>query len=117
MFGNDNENFNEKNDYFRHDNMNSNFVDIVPDDNDNDNSNIISVENDLANVNEEASQEELLINKKNRENYEQLMKDSSTQLDGFWDRDNPFVVVILLILLAIIVIGSAIVIFSYLSSK
>ena len=34
---------------------------------------------------------ELDINRKNREGYEQLMKESSTQLDGYWDINNPFV--------------------------
>ncbi len=45
-------------------------------------------------------------NVKNREDYEKLMADSSTKLDGYWDRKNPFVILVLVILLAIIVIGS-----------
>ena len=49
--------------------------------------------------------QELDFNKKNRENYEKLMSDSSTQLDGYWDSTNPFVKVFLLGLLAFIVLG------------
>jgi hypothetical protein len=49
--------------------------------------------------------QELDFNKKNRENYEKLMSDSSTQLDGYWDSKNPFVKVFLLGLLAFIVLG------------
>ena len=45
-------------------------------------------------------------NVKNREDYEKLMADSSTKLDGYWDRKNPFVILVLVLLLAIIVIGS-----------
>ena len=49
--------------------------------------------------------QELEFNKKNRENYEKLMSDSSTQLDGYWDSKNPFVKLFLLGLLAFIVLG------------
>ena len=49
---------------------------------------------------------DLDINKKNREDYETLMADSSSKLDGYWDKKNPFVVLVLVILLAIIVVGS-----------
>lgn len=45
-------------------------------------------------------------NKKNREDYENLMADSSSKLDGYWDKNNPFVIIVLVILLAIIVVGS-----------
>ena len=45
-------------------------------------------------------------NKKNREDYENLMADSSSKLDGYWDKKNPFVIIVLVILLAIIVVGS-----------
>ena len=45
-------------------------------------------------------------NKKNREDYENLMSDSSSNLEGYWDRKNPFVVIVLVILLIIIVVGS-----------
>ncbi len=49
---------------------------------------------------------ELEVNKKNREDYEKLMKDSSTNLDGFWDSNNIFVKIFLLMLLVIIIAGS-----------
>lgn len=49
---------------------------------------------------------DLDFNKKNREDYENLMADSSSKLDGYWDKKNPFVILILVILLAIIVVGS-----------
>lgn len=51
------------------------------------------------------STQELEVNKKNREDYEKLMKDSSTKLDGYWDSNNIFVRIILLVLAAIIVFG------------
>ena len=35
---------------------------------------------------------ELDINRKNREGYEQLMKESATQLDGYWDINNPVII-------------------------
>ena len=60
--------------------------------------------------------QELEFNKKNREGYEQLMKDSSTNLDGYWDRKNIFVRILLLILLVIIVIGSIYYISLYLNT-
>lgn len=49
---------------------------------------------------------DLDFNKKNREDYENLMADSSSKLDGYWDKKNPFVILVLVILLAIIVVGS-----------
>ena len=39
--------------------------------------------------------QELEVNKQKREEYEQLMKDSSTQLDGYYDKKNPFVKLLL----------------------
>lgn len=56
---------------------------------------------------------ELDINRKNREGYEQLMKESSTQLDGYWDINNPFVKVVLIGLLVVIAIGTIIIFGSY----
>ena len=56
---------------------------------------------------------ELDINRKNREGYEQLMKESSTQLDGYWDINNPFVKALLVGLLVVIAIGSIIIFGSY----
>ena len=60
--------------------------------------------------------QELEFNKKNREGYEQLMKDSSTNLDGYWDRKNPFVIIILFVLAVIIVVGSIYYITTYINS-
>ena len=48
---------------------------------------------------------ELEFNKQNRENYEQLMKESSTNRDGYWDKNNPFVKILLLVLAIIIIVG------------
>lgn len=59
---------------------------------------------------------ELDINRKNREGYEQLMKESATQLDGYWDINNPFVKIVLLGLLLVIVIGSIIIFGGYFAS-
>ena len=49
--------------------------------------------------------QELEINRKNREDYEKLMQESSTNLDGYWDVHNPFVRLLLLILGIIIILG------------
>lgn len=59
------------------------------------------------NSNDIEKQEEVDINKKNREDYEQLMKESSVNLDGYYDKKNPFVK-ILLLLLGIVIIGGVI---------
>lgn len=48
---------------------------------------------------------ELEFNKNKREDYEELMKNSSTQLDGYWDKNNLFVRLFLLALLVFIVLG------------
>ena len=48
---------------------------------------------------------ELDVNKENREEYEKLMQDSSTQLEGYYDKTNPFVILLLLILGSIIILG------------
>ena len=49
--------------------------------------------------------EELDFNRENRENFENLMANSSTNLDGYWDKNNPFVKLILLVLFVFIVFG------------
>ena len=50
---------------------------------------------------------DLEVNKKNSDDYEKLMKDSSTDLDRYyWDRGNPAVRIVLLILLVVIVVGA-----------
>ncbi len=48
---------------------------------------------------------ELEVNKEKREEYEKLMQDSSTQLEGYYDKKNPFVILLLLILGSIIILG------------
>lgn len=67
--------------------------------------------------NQENQNTELEVNRRNREDYEQLMKESSTNLDGFWDSNNIFVKVILLVLLVIIVVGSFIILSGYFATK
>lgn len=59
---------------------------------------------------------ELEFNRKNREDYEQLMDESSTKLDGYWDKNNIFVRLLLFILFIIIVVGSVIVLAMYFGS-
>ena len=59
---------------------------------------------------------ELEFNKKNREEYEQLMEESSTKLDGYYDKNNWVVRIILLILFIIIVVGSYWIISNYFGS-
>lgn len=59
------------------------------------------------NLDDEEIQEEVDINKKNREDYEQLMKESSVNLDGYYDKKNPFVR-ILLLLLGVVIVGGVI---------
>ena len=54
---------------------------------------------------EKVSSEELQVNKDNREYFEDLMKKSSTQLDGYYDRNNPFIRLLLLVLSAVIIFG------------
>lgn len=49
--------------------------------------------------------QELEVNKQKREEFEQLMKDSSTKTEDYWDKNNLFVRLLLLILGIIIVLG------------
>ena len=60
--------------------------------------------------------DELDINRKNREGYEQLMKESSTKVDDYWDVKNPFVQIVLIGLLVFIAIGAIVIIGSYMAS-
>ena len=47
------------------------------------------------------------VNEKNSEDYEKLMKASSTDVDRYyWDRKNPAVRILLMILFAIVILGS-----------
>ena len=61
--------------------------------------------------------QELEVNKKNREDYEQLMKESSTQLDGYWDSNNPFVKILLIGLFVLIVVGAVAILVPYFTNK
>jgi len=62
-------------------------------------------------------QSELEFNKKNREDYEQLMKDSSTNLDDYYDKKNPIVQILLLVIGVFILIGIAYYVLLYLANK
>ena len=60
---------------------------------------------------------ELEVNRKNREDYEKLMEESSTSLDDYWDKNNLFVRLLLIGLLIVIAVGSVITILSYFNLK
>ena len=45
------------------------------------------------------------------------MKDSSTQLNGYWDSNNPFVKILLLGLFILIVIGAVAILVPYFAGK
>ncbi len=60
---------------------------------------------------------ELEINKQHREDYEKLMQESSTKLDGYWDKNNPFVKIVLFLLGALIVAGVGYYIYLFLNSR
>jgi len=65
----------------------------------------------------QSSQEELEFNKKNREDYENLMKESSTNLDGYWDKKNPFVQILLFLLGIVIILGIVYYVLLYMSNQ
>ncbi len=67
--------------------------------------------------NENGNNQELEINRQKREDYENLMKNSSTQLDGYWDSNNAFVKLVLIILGLIIIAGVIWCITTYMSMK
>ena len=46
------------------------------------------------------------VNKQNADYYRRLMKESQTNKDDYYDKNNPIVKIILLLLLAFIVLGS-----------
>ncbi len=100
----DNENFKLFDDDEEFDSPTQNIVDII--------------ENgfDIEEENNTDITTELDINRKNREGYEQLMKDSSTQLDGYWDINNAFVKAVLIGLLVVIAIGSLVIFGAYFTS-
>lgn len=59
---------------------------------------------------------ELEFNKKHRESYETLMKESSTQLDGYWDSKNPFVKLFLLGLGVVVILGVVYYVMTYMAT-
>ena len=68
-------------------------------------------------VSTKSSNGELEFNKQHRESYETLMKESSTQLDGYWDSKNPFVKLFLLGLGAVAVLGVIYYVMMYMATK
>lgn len=78
------------------------------------NNNFDNQENEELNDNQN---QELEINRQNRENYEKLMKESSTNLDGYWDKNNVFVKIFLLILALAIIAGVVYYVMMYLNSR
>ena len=68
-------------------------------------------------VNNNTNNQELEFNKNKREGYEQLMRESSTKTDGYWDKNNPIVKIILLVLFVIIVVGAVYYIMMYNNMK
>jgi len=49
--------------------------------------------------------DELEFNKKNREDYENLMEESSSKKDMYWDKNNPIVKILLGFVGIIILVG------------
>ena len=68
-------------------------------------------------VNNNTNNQELEFNKNKREDYEQLMRESSTKTDGYWDKNNPIVKITLFVLFIIIVIGAVYYIMMYNNMK
>ena len=62
---------------------------------------------------ENQEKKELDFNRRNREDFEQLMDESSTKLDGYWDKDNLFVKLLLLGLFIVIVVGTIVIFSAY----
>lgn len=67
--------------------------------------------------NENNSNVNLEVNKKNSEEFEKLMDNASTNLDSYWDKNNPILKIFLLILLVIIVLGAIYYITAWNASK
>lgn len=59
----------------------------------------------------------LEFNKKNREDFEDLMEKSSINKDGYWDKNNPVVKFILAIIGIIILAGAAYYIVTFFLNK
>ena len=68
-------------------------------------------------MNNNTNNQELEFNKNKREDYEQLMRESSTKTDGYWDKNNPIVKIILFVLFIVIVIGAVYYIMMYNNMK
>ena len=68
-------------------------------------------------MNENKNENELEFNKKNREDFEDLMEKSSIKKDGYWDKNNPFVKIVLALIGLFIVGGAAYYIVSYLLNQ
>ena len=68
------------------------------------------------NAPKDVNDNELEFNKKHREETEDLMAKSSTNLDGYWDRNNPFVKHILFLLAVVIVGGVIYYVLAYMNS-
>ena len=63
------------------------------------------------------TEKELEFNKKNREDFENLMKESSTNLDDYYDKKNPIVQIFLFVLGIFILVGIGYYVMLYLSNK
>ena len=70
--------------------------------------------NDLEEEQIPSNNSEIDINRKNREEYEGLMKDSQSKKDMYYDKNNIFVKLVLFLLLVFIILGSAYYILQYL---
>lgn len=69
----------------------------------------------VYNPNVKTTNSELEINKKNREQYEDLMKNAETKYDSYFDKNSVFVKLILFLLLVFIIVGVAYYVLLYLS--
>lgn len=52
-------------------------------------------------------EKELEVNRKNREDFENLMEESSINKDGYWDKNNPVVRFVLILIGVAVLAGSA----------
>ena len=59
--------------------------------------------------------DELEFNKKNKEEYENLMEEASSKKDMYWDKNNPIVKGLLALLGMIILVGIAYYVVKYLN--
>ncbi|MBQ9018964.1 MAG: hypothetical protein IJ097_01460 [Bacilli bacterium] len=65
-------------------------------------------------MDENKNENELEFNKRNREDFEDLMEKSSTNKDGYWDINNPIVKILLIFIGLIILAGSVYYVVTYL---